>query len=648
MSLTVPMKASAFFIIALVACLSVQAQLCTGSLGDPVVHITFGAGSGPGPALAPGKTSYNYVTSPCPNDGEYSLVDITFNCFSGSWHTLVGDHTPNDALGKYMLINASFTPGDFYVDTIYGLCPNTNYEFATWVRNILKPSACNSAGIKPNLTFKIETLTGTMLATFNSGDIDAADAPEWKQYGTFFQTPVGVTNVVIRLTNNAAGGCGNDLALDDITFRPCGPRVTATVGTTGSSEFFACESDNRVIQLNASYSTGVYSNPSFQWQESFDNGTTWTSIPGATGNTYTRPASVKGNYWYRMLIADGASNINVVSCRIASNTISVTVSQPVAQAVNYVFGCYGSTIAFYAAGGSTYNWVGPNGWSSNVQGPVLPNVQFTDAGWYKVKVTDFMGCSDEDSTNLVIYPAATAVAGPDVTICEGRSTTLTASGGTRYYWQPVRDLSLDTIPNPVASPKETTVYNVIVFNEYGCYDTASTKVTVWKKPQANAGTDKKMRLGLPVIIEGTVSGSDIRYYWTPASTIADPNKLRTSVNPTTSTTYTLHAESLNGCGTHTDDVFVRVYEKIVVPNAFSPNGDGINDTWIIEPLDLFEDSKTTIYNRYGQEVYSSNGYSRPWDGTRLGRPVPVGTYYYVIDLKIPREPLITGSVTIIR
>ena len=103
-----------------------QAQLCTGSLGDPVVNITFGGGSGPGPALPLNTTTYSHVFSSCPNDGEYSLVDLSFNCFGGSWHTLSGDHTPNDALGRYMLVNASFLPGDFYLDTIRGLCPNTN------------------------------------------------------------------------------------------------------------------------------------------------------------------------------------------------------------------------------------------------------------------------------------------------------------------------------------------------------------------------------------------------------------------------------------------------------------------------------------------------------------------------------------------
>lgn len=626
---------------------SIQAQLCTGSLGDPVAHITFGAGSGPGPALPASNTSYSHVFNSCPNDGEYSLVDLSFNCFGGSWHTISGDHTPNDALGRYMLVNASFLPGDFYVDTIRGLCPNTNYEFATWVKNVLKPSACNGNGIKPNLTFRIETVTGTVLTTFNSGNIDAQEVAEWKQYGTFFQTPAGTSDVVIRLTNNAPGGCGNDLALDDITFRPCGPKINATVDLSGTSDMFACESDKKDFLLSATYSPGVFANPFFQWQVSINNGNSWANIPGATSNTYLRPASTIGSYKYRMLIADGP-NINSISCRLSSNTVSITVTQPDAQVTNYVFGCYGSTIGFFAAGGSNYSWTGPNGFTSNIQGPLLPNVQFFNSGWYKVRVTDFRGCSDEDSTNLVVYPAATATVGPDVNICEGSSTTLSASGGLRYYWAPTQSLSIDSIQNPVATPKDSTVYTVTVFNQYGCFDTASVKVNVWRKPLADAGADKKTRQGFPVTISGSIKGTDVNYYWTPDASISNPNSLRTQVNPAQSTIYTLHAESTKGCGTHTDNMFVKVYDKVLVPNAFSPNGDGINDTWIIEPLEFFTESVTSVYNRYGQLIYSSKGYTKPWNGTRNGNPVPIGTYYYVIDLKTNKEPLLTGSVLVIR
>ena len=134
------------------------AQLCNGSLGDPVVNMTFGAGTGNIGPLKSGVTNLAYTTASCPNDGEYSITKATSGCFGFSWHSLLSDHT-GDKDGLFMLINASPSPSQFFVDTVSGLCANTVFEFATWVANVLRPTACSGVGIKPNLTFLIETTT---------------------------------------------------------------------------------------------------------------------------------------------------------------------------------------------------------------------------------------------------------------------------------------------------------------------------------------------------------------------------------------------------------------------------------------------------------------------------------------------------------
>ncbi|CAN5341713.1 hypothetical protein BH09BAC6_BH09BAC6_23100 [soil metagenome] len=86
---------------------------------------------------------------------------------------------------------------------------------------------------------------------------------------------------------------------------------------------------------------------------------------------------------------------------------------------------------------------------------------------------------------------------------------------------------------------------------------------------------------------------------------------------------------------------------IVIPNAFTPNGDGINDVWNIKSLSDYSQCNVFVYNRYGSLIYQSTGYSRPWDGLFNGTPVPVGTYYYIINLQ-NRTPELTGQVSIIR
>src|SRR6187402_1966230 len=90
---------------------------CTGSFGDPVINITFGSGNNPGPALKASTTSYQFVTTSCPADGQYTVTNSTFSCFNSTWHTITQDHTGNPS-GYFMLINASYQPSDFYLDTV--------------------------------------------------------------------------------------------------------------------------------------------------------------------------------------------------------------------------------------------------------------------------------------------------------------------------------------------------------------------------------------------------------------------------------------------------------------------------------------------------------------------------------------------------
>jgi hypothetical protein len=124
------------------------------------------------------------------------------------------------------IYNASYTVGEFYRQTVSGLCGSTTYEFAAWMANILTSTACSSAGIDPNLTFRIASLSGTLLGSYSTGNIAESNTLTWKQYGFVFTTPASQTQVILKIINNAPGGCGNDLALDDITFRPCGPTIS--------------------------------------------------------------------------------------------------------------------------------------------------------------------------------------------------------------------------------------------------------------------------------------------------------------------------------------------------------------------------------------------------------------------------------------
>lgn len=306
-----------FLLVFVLFSVQIQAQLCTGSLGDPVVKLDFGSGTAThGSALGSGITSYTYTSADFPSDGSYTIESRTNT--SGTWWTTT-DHTGS---GYMMVVNASFSTTDyFYKNTVTGLCPGTTYEFAAWIMNLLV-SRDNSP---PNITFTIEDTSGTILGTYNTGDIGLSSSAVWKQYGFYFTTPSGVLTVVIRMRNNKVGAApGNDIALDDITFRACGPTVTSTIQNESTTNLEVCEGESKLITLSGSVSSSAYTTTGYQWQTSTDGGTTWIDISGANSANYTFTSGAAGTFKYRLATAD-SSNISSSNCRIFSNEITIVV-----------------------------------------------------------------------------------------------------------------------------------------------------------------------------------------------------------------------------------------------------------------------------------------------------------------------------------
>jgi len=624
------------------------AQLCQGSLGDPIVNITFGAGSNPGSPLAAASTNYQYVSSDCPNDGFYTVRNSTTSCFSNTWHSLNADHT-GDANGYFMLVNASIQPSAFYVDTVRGLCSNTTFEFAAWVINVLQSSACGSNGIQPNLTFTIERTNGTVLQTYNSGNIPAQASPQWRQFGFFFTTPVGITDVVLRIVNNSQGGCGNDLALDDITFRPCGPQVSAAILNNPSSAITLCEGNAASYTFTSTISAG-YSNPSFQWQQSL-NGSAWTDIAGANSATLTinfQANMVPGNYSYRLSVAE-SGNLGTQLCRVNSSVLSIIVaSSPVTTITTNSPVCEGINLTLTATGGTQYQWSGVNNYSANGASVVLNNTQIAQSGKYFVLVTNNGGCTRLDSAIVTVNPTPVATTNiSTASICEGDNIQLQSFGGTGYQWIPATRLSSATISNPLAAPLDTIQYSIVISNQFACSDTAQVTINVIEKPKAFAGPDKYILESQSVQLSGSVAGQGISYSWSPLVNIDNAFSITPVVNPVADIDYTLTVTSNTGCGTASDVVHIYVYKDIFVPTGFTPDNKGKNDTWNIPGLNAFNNYEVSVYNRYGGLVFHTKNVAIPWDGKYKGIPQPIGVYVFVIALK-DQNRLIKGTVMLIR
>lgn len=303
--------------------LTVQAQLCEGSLGDPVVEIDFGSGSGRGSALGTDITAFTYTTGYL-DEGQYTIANTTNNLKQGNpWH-ITTDHTGNTN-GYMMVINSDVLAeeGIFYTKTVNGLCSETTYEFSAWVMNIMNPSFGTDQN-HPNITFRISDTSGNILGSYNTGDINQSTSGMWIQYGFYF-TLEADTEVVITMLNSAPSSHpGNDIALDDIAFRPCGPTITNSIDGNSSSYVSVCQDEIINSTLETNISDG-YSDPRYQWQYSGDNGIIWTDITGENSeNLLITDSSNPETLLYRVTIANG-DNINSLLCRVASDEFTVEV-----------------------------------------------------------------------------------------------------------------------------------------------------------------------------------------------------------------------------------------------------------------------------------------------------------------------------------
>jgi len=320
-----------------------------------------------------------------------------------------------------------------------------------------------------------------------------------------------------------------------------------------------------------------------------------------------------------------------------------------------------STIADGTQASFTYLWnfgdpgSGPNN-TSTLQNP---SHTYTSTGPFNMnlQVTSGVGCVHDTTINLTtVHPQPLASFTVDkIDVCIGGSFDFNSTSNpldgtiTQYNWT-MDDGNVRNIPTFTYTYSAVGTYNVslFIFNSNGCRSTTASKtVFVNPYPPANAGPDKFMLEGGQITLTPVLTATmPVTYLWTPNFHLSDPTIAYTIASPPFDYTYTLTVTTDKGCA-RSDDVFVKVLKAPAIPNIFSPNGDGIHDDWVIQYLESYPGCTVDLYNRYGQHIYHSEGYSNPWDGTINGKPVPVGTYYYIVDPKNGRK-IMSGYVDIIR
>tara|TARA_R110002049_G_scaffold111443_1_gene260675 strand:+ start:13131 stop:15314 length:2184 start_codon:yes stop_codon:yes gene_type:complete len=383
-------------------------QLCEGSLGDPVVEINFGSGTNRGAALGADITAFTYSASGTLDEGEYTIANTTSGLKDNAWHTTT-DHT-GDSNGYMMVINSAVlaNEGVFYTKTVTGLCANTTFEFSAWLMNIMNPSA-GTDEYHPDVTFRISDTSGNILGSYNTGDIAQSSSGVWQQYGFFF-TLDAETEVVITMLNSAPSAHpGNDIALDDIAFRPCGPTISNSIEDEEINSISVCQNDNVSYTFQTTISDG-YSNPQYQWQYSGDFGLTWIDIAGATSLYYTyTDTSTAGIFYYRITAANG-SNINSSSCRITSEEIFVEVFETPEALTGE------SEQLFCTTQNPTISDIEVNAmaiwYDAESNGTILPNTtNLIDGATYYAKKETISGCESDE-----IFAVSVSIVSPTLIV----------------------------------------------------------------------------------------------------------------------------------------------------------------------------------------------------------------------------------------
>lgn len=302
-----------------------------------------------------------------------------------------------------------------------------------------------------------------------------------------------------------------------------------------------------------------------------------------------------------------------------------------------------------------YKWSFGDNSSSAEASPVHV---YKAAGTYQVKLVAAAtgGCADSvTKVTDQFFDQPVAAFNTAVALCQGTASTFTntstAPGSTVSSWTwDFGDGAVSKDKNPSKTYSAAGKYTIVltVTNARGCVSAPVSKVvTVYLQPVIDAGADIAAEEGDVVQLRATANTTSLLFAWTPAQQVSNPAILQPTVRVgNDDLVLKLTATGENNC-TASDEVQILVQRPVVVPNVFTPNGDGINDTWVIKNMNTYPAATIQLFNRYGQKVLVLKGDSKAWDGTVNGTPVPAGVYYYIIQLN-NGQPALTGSLTIIR
>jgi gliding motility-associated-like protein len=279
----------------------------------------------------------------------------------------------------------------------------------------------------------------------------------------------------------------------------------------------------------------------------------------------------------------------------------------------------------------------------------LDNLNIAVSGDYIVKVTDTENCTKKsDPTKIEFFNINSIGFTIPPQICGTDSPPLALIGtplGGSFTVDNVISTELNYAKLGIGKHKVKYIYT----GQLACQNGAVEKeITIDAVPVLNLGPDIYLEKGHSKTLNGFI-GSNFFYEWSPSAGLDNPMIANPVANPNQSTEYILKVNSGSGC--HVKDTLnIIVYQKIYIPTAFTPNGDGQNDLWELSNINYYPDAEISVFDRWGNLIYYSRGSNyKPFDGTNNGNPLNDGTYFYKINL-LPNQKQFqyNGSVTILR
>ncbi len=322
--------------------------------------------------------------------------------------------------------------------------------------------------------------------------------------------------------------------------------------------------------------------------------------------------------------------------------------------------CKGDSIELAASGAMNYIWSDNNnsilcsGCSSTKVRP-LTNQQFRVIGYNEY------GCSEAKTAQIRVVQPLKVLSAKGDTLCSGQSRQLFVSGASVYNWYPETGLNNKNIASPIAKPLSTTTYHVIGKDDFNCFaDTAEVQVVVGKSTPINIGKDTVLSAGTVYQLNASISGqaNDIRkWYWNSPDALSCKTCPSPTVRVTNDAVISCLAINIYGC-TSTDTINIKTFcpsTEIFIPNAFTPDGDGINDKLIVQGKGVKMIRYFRIFNRWGEVVFEKNNFlpgdpGYAWDGTVRGKPASPDVFVYMCEVICEKglPTVFKGNVAILK